>query len=70
MMVLSNVRVFTHWLEFPSLPEGGAGWSQTGYPTPGFNPSWNAGIAFFKYRAGCPPVQFTIPVETDIAGDI
>lgn len=62
------MSVFPLWTDIPPLPEGGAGWSQTGYSTPGCNPSWNARCtAFWVHGAGCPSVQFIIPVETDIA---
>ncbi len=61
-MVPGNVRVFPLWTEFPLPPEGGAGWSQTGYSIPRCNPSWNAWCtAFREHGAGCPPVHFIIP---------
>lgn len=58
MMVPGDVRLFPLCTQFPPLPEGGAGWSQTGYSIPGGNPSWNARCAAFcEHGAGCPPAR-------------
>lgn len=64
--VVSNPGIMTTllWTEFPPLPDGGAGWIQTGYSIPGCNRSWNARCtAFRELGAGCLPVQFITPLR-------
>lgn len=57
-----GVRMFPLWTVSPPLPKGGAGWSQTGYSTPGSNPRWNARCtAFCEHGAGHRPAQFITP---------